>query len=885
MRKAQKQQAEDFLQTLALAHDEWKRLVEKNSASALEAARKILEDCQQGAIELGNMIEAAEGEGFPTISLLEAYCELTYQIHEALSGGIACDMTEQQEKQIAAGERERKVQDKVRGAVSSKRAAKTYKDLRKLLIQIENSVKHDIKVRTEAVFLPYKASMWDSLESVWRAAAEDESCDVYVIPIPYYDKNPDGSFREMHYEGHLYPDYVPVVWYENYDFANRQPDMIFIHNPYDNSNYVTSVHPFFYAQNLKQYTERLIYIPYFILDEIQPENDAAVGEMKHFCTTPAVIHADRVIVQSDDMRQIYINVMMEYTGNHDASRKYWEDKILGIGSPKVDKILYTRKEELKIPERWLKMILRPDGSWKKIIFYNTSINGLLQHNEQMLIKMQDTFRIFYENRNEVALLWRPHPLMESTLTSMRPQLWETYQKIRDQFIAEEWGIYDDTSDVDRAIVLSDGYFGDWSSVLNLYEKLKKPIMLQCAAILYHQSVIIDYLWAYSFALDEDCIWFVPYWYNKLYRYNLKKDQLEFCRTLPVFNNMESLYGNVVKCGERLVLVPSSADAVCIYNIKEDTFSILPLRDYYRGTDKFGISVTYGTYLYLFPFKYPAICKIDLSKRNVYYLTDWYEKFFFHNEGTMFQWSYYVYDSIVYLLVMGTNCIFQFDIVSETGELIPIGDSAMRYQTIDGIGRNSLYLSDQYGKIVLYDLKTKEVEVLESDIVQKNLYFICSKVVGNKIFYFPCEPGTCIEFDVLNKTFCELQTQELLKAGSKDARGYVRRFSQIEQKENDLYGFNTAERYFFKFNTVTNEVTTSFLTDTLQQCEKEELFCQFSNMDKQVPMELTTTYFNLKMFIEMMEKIQPVFQTDHQGDAGKRIYACIKSEVCGDEVFV
>ena len=88
---------------------------------------------------------------------------------------------------------------------------------------------------------------------------------------------------------------------------------------------------------------------------------------------------------------------------------------------------------------------------------------MLQHNEQMLIKMQDTFRIFYENRNEVALLWRPHPLMESTLTSMRPQLWETYQKIRDQFIAEEWGIYDDTSDVDRAIVLSDGYFGDWCS--------------------------------------------------------------------------------------------------------------------------------------------------------------------------------------------------------------------------------------------------------------------------------------------------------------------------------------------------------------------------------------------------------------------------------------
>ncbi len=606
MRKAQKQQAEDFLQTLALAHDEWKRLVEKNSASALEAARKILEDCQQGAIELGNMIEAAEGEGFPTISLLEAYCELTYQVHEALSGGIACDMTEQQEKQIAAGEEERKVQDKGRGAVSSRRTAKTYKDLRKLLIQIENSVKHDIKVRTEAVFLPYKASMWDSLESVWRAAAEDESCDVYVIPIPYYDKNPDGSFREMHYEGHLYPDYVPVVWYENYDFANRQPDMIFIHNPYDNSNYVTSVHPFFYAQNLKQYTERLIYIPYFILDEIQPENDAAVGEMKHFCTTPAVIHADRVIVQSDDMRQIYINVMMEYTGNQDASRKYWEDKILGIGSPKVDKILYTRKEELKIPERWLKMILRPDGSWKKIIFYNTSINGLLQHNEQMLIKMQDTFRIFYENRNEVALLWRPHPLMESTLTSMRPQLWETYQKIRDQFIAEGWGIYDDTSDVDRAVIMSDAYYGDWSSVVELCRKAGKMIMRQNPQILGRANDEPVCLWTGGgFEVCDDRVWFVPHWANVLCCFHLKTRLLEKMIFFPELATASAGFFQIKRMGDTLVIIPAFEDTLYLYDMCAGEMHSIILQPGLHSCEKFQECVEWKGILYLFPYDYGA----------------------------------------------------------------------------------------------------------------------------------------------------------------------------------------------------------------------------------------------------------------------------------------
>ena len=91
------------------------------------------------------------------------------------------------------------------------------------------------------------------------AAREDSDCDTYVIPIPYYDKNPDGTFREEHYEGKLFPDEVPITRYDEYDFGIRMPDVIFIHNPYDKGNYVTSVHPYFYSKNLKNFTEKLVY--------------------------------------------------------------------------------------------------------------------------------------------------------------------------------------------------------------------------------------------------------------------------------------------------------------------------------------------------------------------------------------------------------------------------------------------------------------------------------------------------------------------------------------------------------------------------------------------------------------------------------------------------
>ena len=443
MRKTQKKQAEDFVILLGQAHDEIKKILEiKNYEQAME----LLVQCQEVAIKLGELIERAEGESFVTISLLEDYCELVYQIHEKI------------------------------GQNQSINPNKVYKNLDKLLRRIESSVKNDIKVRREVVFLPYKASMWDSLESVWKAAKEDEKCDAYVIPIPYFDKNPDKSFGEMHYEGEQYPEYVPITWYEDYNFAERKPDMIFIHNPYDECNHVTSVHPFFYAKNLKQYTEQLVYIPYFVLGEISPDNQLSVERMSHFCTVPGVIHANKVIVQSEEMRQIYINVMTELAGNN--TRTYWENKILGIGSPKIDKVLNTKKEDLEIPEEWLKIIKKPDGSWKKIIFYNTSITAFLRYREKMLKKIWSVFQIFEENQDEVALLWRPHPLMGATIESMHPQLRKEYQKIVEEYKNAGWGIYDDTADLDRAIVLSDGYYGDLSSVVQLCRKAGKLVMIQ-----------------------------------------------------------------------------------------------------------------------------------------------------------------------------------------------------------------------------------------------------------------------------------------------------------------------------------------------------------------------------------------------------------------------
>ena len=177
----------------------------------------------------------------------------------------------------------------------------------------------------EVVFLPFKSSCWSSLMPFWEDARENPDCNVYVIPIPYFYRNWDGTLRDMRYEGGQFPDDVPITDYRSYDIREHHPDVIFIQNPYDKYNPATSVHPSFYSEYLKQYTDHLVYVPYFTLDEAWPEDSKAEYNRACYITMPGVVHADTVVVQSESMRQTYINYLTKKAG--EDTRKRWEEKI------------------------------------------------------------------------------------------------------------------------------------------------------------------------------------------------------------------------------------------------------------------------------------------------------------------------------------------------------------------------------------------------------------------------------------------------------------------------------------------------------------------------------------------------------------------------------
>lgn len=189
---------------------------------------------------------------------------------------------------------------------------------------------NNLPITYRVAFLPYKASMWDSLESIWKAFANDEKCETSVVPIPYYEANSITGQWEYHYDGSIYPEDVPIVDYKNYILSEKKPDFIFFHNPYDDYNYVTKVHPDFFSKNLKKYCRKLVYVPYY----------ANMGYLsKDAKSLPALHRADYLIFQSDAMKE-------------GCLEQPFYERILTFGSPKFDKVLRYMAQKVTEPEEW-----------------------------------------------------------------------------------------------------------------------------------------------------------------------------------------------------------------------------------------------------------------------------------------------------------------------------------------------------------------------------------------------------------------------------------------------------------------------------------------------------------------------------------------------------
>ncbi len=713
MRKYHKKQILELIQTLLKATNEIKEFYVKKEFSTVVM---LLMNCQDAAINIGQFIEKLEGEGSQTVSLLEDYCELLYKISQKL---------EDEEKNELF--------------------------VKPLILQLNHIAEifdNEFKeAKIEIAFFPYKASMWDSLESIWRAAQEDLECDAYVVPIPYYERLSDGTFGQIHYEGALYPEDVPITDWKQYDVKVRHPDVIFIHSPYDAGNYVTSIHPDFYSEKLKHNTDLLIYISYFIAFGDLPDN---------LCITSGSLNADSVIVQSKEIMQTYIRAFQNFEkqNGHINRKGKFENKILAMGSPKFDKVITSIQKDFHLPDKWKRLIENPERIHKKIIFYNTSLNAILGRTEQYLKKLHSVLEVFRKLDN-VILWWRPHPLSEATFSSMRPRLLSEYKQIISTYQQEGWGIYDDSPDLHRAISWCDAYYGDCSSVAELFLAAKKPVMIQTV-----EELPISFE---NFIRAENSYWFTAFNFNGLFKINDENQEADCIGCFPEEKNGFRLFHSIVQYKNMLIFTPFSAEGIAIYRFDTQKFSRLPLkiptqghnkRVPYSKQSKFSFCAVYKDNAFFFPCTYPAIIKMNLKTMELEYL---YNPIIELSKIVKHKQSYYFRNGVVEgktatFWCVAANTFVEFDMetyrfkccfsLNRKERYVEfINDNTAFWLIPEGKSRNILKISKDF-------LHIDSIE-MPNEIILENLPFLYSVVLPESLYIFPGTAKSVMKIDKQN----------------------------------------------------------------------------------------------------------------------------------------
>lgn len=616
---------------------------------------EIMQDCQQAAIAIGETLETVAPQNKDTVSLLEQYCEqiFLYVSQEAEAAG-------------------------------------TMELLNSLVRKVEEEIKQ-LPVKYQVVFFPYKAEMWDSLESIWLACREDESCECLVIPIPYFTYDAGSRKLIYCYDGERFPEEVPVIPYQEYDIKTECPDVAYLHNPYDQVNLVTSVHPAFFSSELKKYVRKLVYVPYYVTTGYISQEHLQL---------PVYFHMDYMIVQS------------EYFKSGCKGMHYY-DKILPLGSPKLDRVIRLCREKPKAPEEW-----QPILNGNQSLMLNTSLSCVLNHEEVYLKKLWNLFRLV-KHQEGIVLVWRPHPLLESTLNAMRPQLLAMYHELKDYFQSESVGIFDSTSDISRTVALTDGYIGEEAtSVVNLFGAAGKPLLIlnNCITEQFSEEA------KRKIRISDMCFtdgkwWIVSGLYNGLF--SMKENWSEICFE-------DRIEGQPVWCGgysflkeinEKIYLSPGMAFDFAVYDgkvpEKEHKLSF-PGFDGEKRLLNYMQMVHYEGKIFYLPGKGTGILEYSIETGKWVCHTDCIEALKEGIAPELYQCVPDVFDCVrsgnkLWITALYTNRLLCFDMEEGTFRIDAVGEPDWKYSGITLAGEDLWLAECQSGRVLRWNTQTKEVQ--------------------------------------------------------------------------------------------------------------------------------------------------------------------------------
>ena len=410
-----------------------------------DAAIDLLQQCQESAVAIGTAIEEDFGEGTATVAMLEKLCEDIYMVSTEISG-----------ESSGSGTSEGLRISLLHGSLSAARSEFT----------------RAFPYGKEIVFLPCSPPLWPGFDSLYKSLKKDTANHVLVIPIPWYDMKPDYTLDKdsMHFDPDGYPSYVDITAYDSVDLATIHPDIIYIQNAYDNNNLGGSVHPSYYTSNLKDICNELIFIPPYIIQEPNVNDQKQLEKLREYLCPTGMNNVSRIILQSENMKEAMIRLL---AGKEESEqRQALSEKIVGKGHPRVEAIkeMSDDKDSIlnNLPADWKSFIFREDGTKKKVTLFSDSITSMLTDSSSFMKRIEDFLNMSKESTNDEAFIWHPHPEMAAVISQLRPELIKDYKSLLADYSNNHLGILDPSNDPAIAIVVSDYYCGDSGSVMELF---------------------------------------------------------------------------------------------------------------------------------------------------------------------------------------------------------------------------------------------------------------------------------------------------------------------------------------------------------------------------------------------------------------------------------
>lgn len=624
----------------------------------------FLSMCQECAIAVGGHIEKEESNHSTEIGYLEKYCEEIFNISQL-----------------------------------EKIVEESFKDANALINKVSTFIK-SLKTPLEVAFFPYQASMWDSLESIYLAFSKESSCVCSVVPVPYSEYQRESNTWKECYNGQDLPLNIPVIDYKNYNVNEMKPDIAFIHNPYDEFNYVTRVHEDYYSHNLKKVVKTLVYVPYAVTPGGIGDKNLAFSVNNH---------ADYLVVQNDFMKDRF-----------KTTRFY--DKVLPFGSPKFDRVINASEKGGIMPKNWESKL-----SGKKIVMLNSTIGTLLKENENWFKKIKYTFEVF-KNRDDVAIIWRPHPLLQATIKSMKPTFQKYYDELIQMFTENDIGVLDTTADITNTVALSDAYIGDGgSSVIYLFSAAGKPIFwfdytqLKMATGNEQKRLVFR-----NISIGNSGVWAVSSDCGGIFKIENDFSENSYIKYVSLDKKSVKntvVYNEIKEYNNELYLAPWNSNELSKYDIEKNEFiTINDLKNYNSVNKIFTLfTINYKDKTIYLPngsYKDHYISIYNNKNKRWNYLKNTIESVAKNKwEAPTFQvQNYTVVGNTLWLCFLYSNNILELNMDTEKHTLHSINP---RLKTPESIGftsiikvDNKFWLAEKDGSIVLWNNKTGESSVIK-----------------------------------------------------------------------------------------------------------------------------------------------------------------------------